>query len=54
VPEEPYLLLTIRVYRGHSFEAVALLGDHELARVEGAELSDVLPAVMRAIVRTLV
>jgi hypothetical protein len=54
VPEEPYLVLTIRVYRGHSVEAIALLGNHELARAEGAELADVLPALMRAIVRTLV
>lgn len=52
---KPYLVVTIFVFRTETdgYEAICRIADHELTRVEGAELSDVLVALMRGVAHKL-
>lgn len=52
--DEPYLELSTVVFRdGPTLTAVARMGRHEIARVEGVDLGDVLESLARAIARSL-
>lgn len=54
VADEPYLELSTVVFRdGPTLTAVARMGRHEIARVEGVDLGDVLESLARAIARSL-